>query len=232
MRFLYLVPIFLSILLQATDPVLPLPKEFANKRVFHLKAPVLSKFICGYQTIYNACRIEELLGRSNVFHNNQIFKDKIGNFLTKKGLNPNQESPSDVLFELARYVKLQNFHFMVNDDNVINPILTGSLRVSIPKGSTPAQEEKIIDNARIQARKKIMSTFKNNFENAPKGKPYVLHFTCYCVVKNEEHGILISIAKDKNGRKSLYVYDNNNHAITEKSDIYKYIRYFSNLFDF
>ena len=121
----YILLLYLSISKIVTPnytSFLPLPAEFAKRPIYYVYASQLNGFSCGYNVLYNACCLEHAKLRYNKFWDKELFKRTVQKYLVSKKAKPHQASMSTWLHELARHIGLENFNYLILENNKVRPL--------------------------------------------------------------------------------------------------------------
>ncbi len=217
-----LIAFFACSLLQAKQHLLP--SSLQNKPIYYKAVKQIDDLSCGYNALYNACKLEQHFGRANKHSKLTAFKAVCFPYLREIGENPRAASSNLILSELANRVTLQKFGFLsLNEHNKIEPLLSESIQVSWQGHLSKANLDALFVAERQKQAQRFMTSLKH--ELAKASGPHFIHFVCQVNAKGEEHGILLSVVKNSKGALALYIHDNMNSPIEERSSIKKYIDY-------
>ncbi len=225
--------IFLSIFAFLCFPLLlqgiPLPPSLQNKPIYHVYAPQLNGYSCGYNALFNICRLE-----ANRYSNFSEFSLLINDFLAKYNqrhspLGPLDGSSYPMMYAIARRrMKLNNvYHLSFNENNELRIAFCKGLNVRVAYAAGTPQhvvnemlKQKFLQRSRQRTRRCI-NVLKKRLATMPEGK---LHFLCQ-VFETDWHTVLVSIVKRADGMKAVYIADNLNRPYSDQSGIVRYIKF-------
>lgn len=198
---------------------LPLPASLSGLPIYYEEVDQIDGMSCGYNALYNACRLETQLGKANPASDLDYFTTLCLPYLNGIKADPENFSDNEMLENLACLLKLQNFRYLhLYKDHVIP---AGMIEYQVPHRATQADIERAIDRAYIGRATLIYNELIQAI-NAARGS-FFIHFVCHVKSRGVGHAVLISLVKDINGGKSMYIHDNMNAYITEHCDIMRYI---------
>jgi hypothetical protein len=231
--------IFLSIIGFLSFPfmlqAITLPPSLSNKPIYHVYAPQLNGFSCGYNALFNICKLE-----NNQYSNLTNFSALINDYLAKYNQrhpvkNTVSSSTDAMLYGIARRrMKLDNVYCLnFNENNELRVAFCKPLNVTVTcAAGTPRDvvkemlRQKSLQKARQRTRRCI-NILKKRFETMSQGK---LHFVCR-VFETAWHWVLVSLVKTPQGAKTIYIADNLNRPYSDQSGIVRYIKFICNAFN-
>ena len=226
----YLIVLLTCLVGSCTAEFLPVPRSLSYKAVYHIKAHQIPGFCCGYNCLFNACNVERLCDIPNKFSNFEYFRNACMNVLTNMGINPEDGVYSDTLDMLAtKYLHMQPLYNVTIDNNLkVTPILTTSTRITYIVGTPKREIERKMEEAKQKRYQETWESIKNRLaKNTTKCQ--VIHFVCSFKTREGGHSVLIALVQNKSGR-ALYLYDNMNYPVTDRSATKQYLEFFSNQF--
>ena len=127
---------------------LPLPAQFADKAVYHVKAEQLEDFSCGYNCLYNGCNMEQLCGIENGYSQYQHFQKECKKYIRSQGAYPKKSASTDIIDKLARKLHMQNVcNLEYCKKGKIQPVLPGKVTVYYDCGTPELEMKKKLDQA-------------------------------------------------------------------------------------
>ncbi len=192
---LYLQPQGLQAILFAERGRMPLPAEFNNKQVYYIYTPPMPKFSCGYYTLWNAIHLEMALGTKV----NPSARRRVREICLRH-VEKRQEYAQGTYYE---------FRQGVADALGLTPfILFTEFDIADVNGRPII---KLCNSHRERIGFPSLAHLKRRFDNK---KTDVIHFSPEFFIKTlgandpEFHVVLMSLVREKNGTKSLYIFDN------------------------
>lgn len=231
----FLQPLLLSFTLSFMPmraEFLSLPQKFSHKAVFHIKAHQLNDFCCGYNALYNACNFEKLCELHQPFSEYAQFKKLCMNYAMPLNIDPKDAVSNATLDILAsdEFLNMQqvcNVHF--NDMNQIVPFLTRDVVVTHDSRMSEREVKRLMRQERARCEQEEFRKIKNKLDSSTR-RCEIVHFICFIdVVKETGHAVLISLLHNKFGR-ALYIFDNVNAKIDERSETKLFIDFLCNTF--
>lgn len=215
-----------------TSVNLPLPQSLAAKPITYELVKQIDGFSCGYNVLFNACNLETRFGKFNCHSNLTNFSNCVVAHLSSKGIHPAATSSGVILEPLAVLLNLQNFtYLMFHKDNPMaykTPVLCGNTSFSYQLGATEEEISRLMDAAVI---KRATDRFDNlALQLDAASGLFFMHFGCNVVSLGTKHLVLVSIVKNANGERAMYIFDNMNQPINQDSQIMVYIDYLRNKF--
>jgi hypothetical protein len=212
-----------------TSKNLPLPASLANKPVQYLRVKQLPNWSCGYNALYNACRIEQLIGLPNKHTESHYFNRVCQPYALTYDHGPMSSSSNVTLTALAPQLGLQKLTCLYIDNaNTIRP-LGLSITCGFSYQDSPQTREHKKQKAIHARSQEYLNKLVQDFNTTPQ--PTCKHFICNIDTARGRHWVLVSVTKNNKGERQLYVCDNMNSPITAYSQMEKYLHYIYNLFN-
>jgi hypothetical protein len=208
---------------------LPLPKSLQGKAVHFMKSYQLPHFSCGYDVLFNGCSIEHSLGIYNSCSNFNNFKTLCLNYLATKNVKTDQAASNELMAELASRCGLRQFHFFVWDATKKVYPFVSHVSIKYSLGSTETQIRELMKKASLKSEQAVVDNLKTHLKHS-MGNLSVMHFVCCITDLAQSHYILVTLVQSAYGYRGLYVFDNMNTTIHEKSQTKQYIHYFCTTF--
>ncbi len=211
------------------DPNHTLPRALQNKPIFHEKVEQIQGWSCGYNALYNACKLEQKFGRDNIHSQLWAFEAVGSAFLHDIDAIPTNASTNVMLEGLAKQLQLQRFCCLrINEQDQVQPIMSEGVRIRYRGNATPAEIKKMLKNAQERQSDEQMELLKAELDSATG--LHFIHFVCHVIVEGSEHFVLLSVVKNDD-TLSLHICDNLNSSIYETSAMKYYIDYISLYFN-
>ncbi len=208
---------------------LPLPRKLASKAVHYMKTKQLDAFSCGYNCLFNAANFQQKCSFQNKAYKYETFEDKVLPYVQNKRLDPLQASTNTDIQHLARNIlKLMPTYDLYRGKKTkqVEFLISESVRISYPAGSSQAEINRRMDAAVLQKQKGTIESIKKYLTKNPVT---VIHFICYVKSQGVDHAVLVSLYQNATGR-GLYLFDNMNAPVNESSDVVQYIEYLCKTF--
>lgn len=209
-----------------TNKYLPLPASVAGQHVHYLRVKQIPKWSCGYNALYNACCIEDYIGLPNSNTELTSFSAVCLPYIQAHGHGPMQGSSNKTLEKLAPKLGLQQLACLHMRNNTIESLIPVWYRFSY--SDSPERQTQIIEHTKQTKYQNYINKLVKDFEQAQQ--PCCVHFICNISTARGRHWVLVSVVKDRDGNKALYICDNMNSPITEHSQMKQYISYLYKLF--
>jgi hypothetical protein len=201
---------------------LPLPASISTKPVYYEKVEQLKDMSCGYNALFNACKIEKRLGRDNLNNDFNRFKNICLSYLKTIGRDPKASATNNILEDLGKQLGLQRIHYLnIDNKNNIMPVFSTPIKVTYFAGTPKQEVNRLLEEAMKKRVDNLWISLKREMDRS--SNTFFIHFLCHMIVDGEGHAILASVVKNSQGRKALYIFDNMNNSITEYSPQKKYI---------
>lgn len=221
---MFLLFILILIVFPLKSNFLTVPAGIRDKAIYHVRVKQLSDLSCGYNALFNACKLEHLFGFKESQCNFEKFK-QICHDYAKKLDRPTSAGLS--CYELENIViklQLKCVTFLVDENNRIIPKLDEyAVRAAPDMLPDFLREQLAEENFRIKEAS-LLDKLKSNLSK--KGET-ILHFICFF----DDHMILISIVQKNKKERVLYIFDNCNEQIAENSKAKKFIDFLSTEFN-
>lgn len=201
---------------------LPLPTSLRGKPVYYEHADQID-WSCGYNVLYNACRMEKKLKFKQPYAELHVFKMACLPYIRRCGKEPQEASTNKMLIDLADILKMQPFSYLGFDSRNQNEIMynPGKIYYTCPHGASQSEREWYAQKAVKQAHTDRMKFLYEHFYSYhPQA---IIHFACHVNPQGEEHVILLSVMRDGDKVK-IYIFDNMNASIDEYSQAMRYIK--------
>lgn len=189
---LFLLMGFISVNAQA----LPVPHSLRNKAVYYERVRQLNNFCCGYNALYNACKLEQKLGIANPYSDVKRFENLCLPYIASRGYRPKDNAYTHIIKELSVKLNLTHLESVGLRGRNNNSLIVHSCYH--PDQTMQALKQKL---------------------NAPSTRTKVIHFVCIFQLPNGPHGVLVSLVKDSQEQISLHLFDNLNNQLTEGSEL-------------
>lgn len=180
---------------------LPLPASLAHKKVYHLQTKQIDGWSCGYNCLYNACRLEQQVSGNNIYHNLHLFNNRCLPTVQANGLNPMASSTLEDIQALSGLLDLQYTDILSVENNQSNFFIRLFYKHHDNGSSDKARQRRVL----IEKYSNILRT--------SAGKMVKIHFMCHI----PGHALLMTVVQRVDGSRSLYIQDNLNDAIYEGS---------------
>ncbi|MBA3953824.1 hypothetical protein H0X48_00685 [Candidatus Dependentiae bacterium] len=207
---------------------LSLPQSLASKPIVHLKVRQLDNWSCGYNALYNACLAEQRAGLNNSSSILSHFELLCSSYLRSKRANPQEASSNTTLTDLADKLKLENLCCLYLDKhNTVEPFFDTPTSITFKYGLSQREKDQLMEKTKKQRGVTLFKELKQKFIAQ---KLCCMHFICNVQEDSIKHWVLVSLVKKSPSDVMLYICDNMNRKITERSQIKKYIDYLYNFF--
>ncbi len=211
---------------QLNAATLKLPQSLSQMAVSYQKTYQLNEFCCGYNALFNACNLERTLGFPLKFSDYSIFKRECMNYLKPRKIGPREAVTNRTLEKLASIMDIRICNLNITSSGVIQPFSSTPIEVSYYAGTKKSEIDRKMQEAIEKRGREIIKHHIDYFNNSVD---CVVHFICIVKAEGTNHAILVSIVQNSTGR-GLYIFDNMNAPITERSPITKYINYLCKTF--
>ena len=146
-------------------------------------------------------------------------------FITKRKLQPKGSTFNSHLDVLAHdHFGIQRFYALGFDEsNQIGPLFNTPTEISYFGWPSRQEKDQLLKQAVRSRGLELMREIKDQLNNSHNG--YALaHFVCNVRGREGGHWILLSLVQNSSGR-ALYIFDNTNELVTERSQAKRYIDY-------
>lgn len=225
-------PLILSILFFAPvfSQYLQLPDSLKNKEIYYIKVKQLESWSCGYNALFNACKLEQKFGNANKFSDYNNFNSTCSNYINKINQKPKGASSNKILEDLSKVLDLKMFYYLTfNERREIVPLFTTPTHITYPSGTSKSEVKHLMLQAIKDRETALINALKKELDQN-KNKLRFLHFGCHLDSSGEGHAILISLVQNVNGKRVIYICDNLNSKIDEKSQAKLYIDFINKSF--
>jgi hypothetical protein len=193
------------------DQLLPLPTSFSTMPVYYHKVQQLNNWSCGYNVLYNACKIEERYGHLNENATPSLFMKNCSVELRRRGIHDTRAAlRTDIAESLASQLGLENFHTLLIKYNKVTPLISSV-------EYCPAQQT--AEQAYLERCCTLIESLKEKINKPVDDKPIFIHFLCCVQSENVPHGTLISLVKKTDGEIAIHIADSLNDPIHENSEM-------------
>jgi hypothetical protein len=223
----FFIPFLLSSLaLEAR--YLPLPSSFGSRAIYHVEAHQINTWSCGYNALFNACNLEHFLGVSNKYRDFAKFSQLCTAFLQRVS-KKKRDGISNVEIEgLALSLGLGKVYYLSPDQKgEVVPLLESSTFITVPASMSSAQANRLLEQA---VKKREQALYSAIHQKLKVQKDVCVHFVCHVRARREDHCILLSLVQKKGKDRALYIFDNLNGKVTDRSYIKPYIDFISKTF--
>jgi len=124
------------------------------------------------------------------------------------------------LYELATGLGLENFNYLIMEKQKVKPLFNKGITVEYILGTPKPVIEKMLADAWGKRENALIKKLQKKLS-----LPCCLHFACHVQPQGVDHVVLITIVRDNYARKSVYIFDNLNNAITPKSTVARYMQW-------
>lgn len=224
MKLKVLVVVFFGMNLKGVT--LNLPQSLSPMAVYYQKAYQLNEFCCGYNALFNACNVEKACGFPMKFSDYSLFKRECMNYLKPRNLRPLKAVTNKTLDELAHTLRIKICNLIISASGSIHPIFSTDTTIEYNKGTRKGEINRMMQEAIVKREREMIKDLIHCFNASIN---CVVHFICTVIADGERHGILVSLVQNSTGR-GLYIFDNMNKSITERSMITNYLKYLCKTF--
>ncbi len=221
-----LTNLLLTFFIHTTVQALPLPASLNNKPVYHHQVQQVNGWSCGYNTLYNACSLENSNGKHNAYSDVNRFKNTCLPRLQQQGIAPNHGASNTTIEGLAPHLGLNRWLSLRTEDYGVSPLISKSLSVPVGNHHDAAHVKLLINQAHQRRGEETISHLQQELDRAPLGQSHFAHFMCSVhSARGVPHAVLASVVKRADGHRELHVCDNMNEPIHEHTPIKKHIDY-------
>ncbi len=229
LRLLFSSIFCIALWTSAYSRTLSLPLSLSKKPIYHLWSNQLEGWSCGYNVLWNACKLEHKFNKPTIYTNPVYFRKTCTRYLKIKKIQPHKATDNVLLHTLAAQLGLTNFTYMIIDfKGRIVPVFLTPTAVTHPVGLSKIAVNQLLQNALYIRQETYMQHLKKQFISART--PFLLHFACHHTVGGINHVTLISAVKTAHNKRLLIVCDNLNTPIIQSKALQKYLTYFCDLF--
>lgn len=218
--FFSLIFLFTSFVNFSKARFLSLPHKYKDWNVYHVSVLQLPEWSCGYNALYNAANFENHLNLKNSSADYKNFSKICLSYLNIINCKSLESSSHDTMLKLAKDLSLSKHYYI--DCRIANRSFLAKIN-PFRRDSKKSQPVALDQTGFKKSLNKVRQEVYNYFVSK-KGKLACVHFICG-VFSRTNHAILATLVKAADGTLAVFIFDNTNAKITEKSDVNHFLDY-------
>lgn len=210
---------------------LDLPRSLSSKAVYHKETYQLDDFSCGYNVLFNACNLEKVCSFPNKFYQYPLFEKTCKKYTALNKLQPKSSASNHDIDCLARvYLGTQPLYVLgFNQAGDIQPLFSDPTEITHPMGISQAEIDRRLKKAIEQRSDDLFESIKDRLLKSRAAYYTIIHFACIVQDEDVPHVLLVSLVQNRSG-KALYIFDNLNRKISDRSPTKCYIDFLCEMF--